>query len=491
MKINLVSSLHLNHSGVSPDTSCGDPLLMQAFVPMGLLSLKATADQAGLSADIRVSEINGLINGGGIANDNDFYDHLIDAAVQPDDDLVGLMTDADSLHHTVAIADLIKRRSPQTLVCLGGPAASPIGRSLLEAFDFVDFVVRGEGELTFAELVHSLHRGQGPAGIRGLTWRDRDGVSDNPERPLVDNLDDLPVPFHDAYAMNPAAALYLDVGRGCPFTCSFCGTAPFWKRKYRMKSIDQILREMTLVRDRYGRRHVNFSHDIFSCNRDWTHQFCEQLSEARLGMTWTCSTRTDLMDGALAADMAKAGCTEIYYGIESGSQAGQSQIHKDLDLDQARDIVRSTAAAGIHPITGFIVGYPTETFETLGATLRKFFEFLNVGGFRAHLFPLCPYHDAPLYRDNWRSAVQPAECYDLPLDGAARARGEHLRQRYPVIFASTHRYSCPQIPRKIVAASEELSANLVVMKSIWPLLLPHYDSPLDWYVRWVDWIEVA
>jgi radical SAM superfamily enzyme YgiQ (UPF0313 family) len=87
--------------------------------------------------------------------------------------------------------------------------------------------------------------------------------------------------------------------------------------------------------------------------------------------------------------MAEAGCVEIYYGIETGSSAMQHAIHKDLDLDWAREIVRSTARLGIRAVTGFIVGYPIETPETLSHTLDRFFDFLQVGGYRAHLFALC------------------------------------------------------------------------------------------------------
>jgi radical SAM superfamily enzyme YgiQ (UPF0313 family) len=489
MKISLATSLHLNHGGVSPTTVPGDPLLMQAFVPVGLLSLKATADRAALDSEIRVTEVNSLINAGTIPNDDDFYDHLVDAILDPDDVLVGLMTDADSLHHTLVIAELLKRRSPKTLVCLGGPASSPIGRLVLETFPSVDFVVRGEGEIAFVELVRTLLRGERPSGVQGLTWRDGNRVVESAERGVVENLDELPIPAFDAYDTASDAPLYMDIGRGCPFECSFCGTAPFWKRKYRMKSIDRILQEMILVRDRYGRRHVNFSHDVFTCDRDWTRRFCDRLVETKLGMTWTCSTRTDIIDPDLLGKMAMAGCVEIYYGIESGSQAVQSQIRKNLDLDRAREIVWSTAAAGIHPITGFIVGYPMETFDTLRETIGKFFDFLHVGGFRAHLFTLCPYHDSPMYKQCWQTAAELAECYDLPLSPAAGALGEKLRKGHPIAFASTHRYAVPQIPAKLLAASEELSPQLVVLKSIWPLLLPHYDSPFEWYVRWVDWIE--
>ena len=473
---------------MSPATLSGDSLVMQSFVPVGLLSLKATADRAGLDAEIRVTEVNALINAGTIANDDRFYDHLVDAILEPDDALVGLMTDADSLHHTVIIAELVKRRSPGTLVCLGGPSSSPIADLILETFPFIDFVVRGEGEITFVELIRSLQRGSGHSGNAGLTWRYRNTVVENIERGVVDNLDQLPIPAFDAYDMNSGAPLYLDVGRGCPFECDFCGTAPFWKRKYRMKSIERIVAEMRLVRDEYGRTHVNYSHDIFTCDREWTLRFCNQLAEADLRMTWTCSTRTDIIKPDVLAAMAKAGCVEIYYGIESGSPALQQQIRKNLDLDWAREIIRSTAAVGIHPITGFIVGYPMETMETLGETLAKFFDFLRVGGFRAHLFTLCPYHDSPMYRA-YQSASELAECYDLPLSSAAGARGEQLRKQHPIVFASTHRYPVPQVPARVIAASEEISARIVVLKSIWPLLLPHYDSPLEWYLRWVDWIE--
>jgi len=489
VKISLATSLHLSHAGVSPSSLPGDPLQMQSFVPIGLLSLKATADHAGLHSEIRINELNGLVNRGVISDNGHFYENLTDAILAPDDGLVGLMTDADSLHHTLIIADTIKRRSPETMVCLGGPAASPIGRSILERFPFIDFVVRGEGEITFSELIRSLDHERQFGGVRGLIWRDGDQAVENPERELVPDLDALPVPFFPGYEMEQDAALYLDVGRGCPFNCSFCATAPFWKRRYRMKSIGRITQEMTLVRNLYGRRHVNFSHDIFTCDRKWTHEFCDELIAADLGMTWTCSTRTDLIDRPLLDKMAAAGCTEMYYGIESGSQAGQAEIRKHLDLDESRKIVRSTAEAGIHPITGFIVGYPTETLETFGRTLEGFFEFLQIGGFRAHLFTLCPYHESALFEASPQVALKRAECFDLPLESAESLRTDELRQRYPIIFASSHRYVCPQVPDDLIAASEELSPKLVMLKSIWPLWLAYYESPLVWYRRWVGWIE--
>jgi radical SAM superfamily enzyme YgiQ (UPF0313 family) len=489
MKISLATSLHLNHSGVSLDSAPGGRLPMQSFVPMGLLSLKATADQANVGAEIRITEVNGLINAGRIHNDRYFYRHLVDAILAPDDAFVGLMTDADSLHHTLIIADQIKRRSPQTLVCLGGPASSPISRLILEAFPVVDFVVRGEGELTFVDLIRSLQTGSQHDKVLGLTWRDGDRAVENAERPLIDRLDSLPIPDFGAYGVVPEAPLYLDVGRGCPFNCSFCATAPFFKRRYRMKSIDRIVTELGLIRDTLSRCHVNFAHDIFTCDREWTYRFCDRLIDDDLKVSWTCSTRTDVIDPDLLKKMGEAGCVEIYYGIESGSPAIQRQIAKNLDLDWARQIIKSTVNAGIRPITGFIVGYPMETCATLNDTLRTFFEFLRIGGFRAHLFTLCPFPQSRMYREYRETVGRPAQYFDLPLESSAGALGGRLRLEHPAIFASSFRYAVPGLPARLVDASEELSAHLVLLKAIWPLLLPYYSSALEWYARWSDWIE--
>ncbi len=490
MRISLASSLHLNHGNMTPDVGGGDPIPMMSFVPVGLLSLKAYADHLGLGADIRVTEVNGLINAGKIANDDRFYDHLVDAILAEDDDFVGLMTDADSLHHTVITAQRVKSRRPDVKVCLGGPASSPMSTLLLETFPFIDYIVRSEGEETFGELIQHLQGKKAAGDILGLTWRNGSGAVENAPRLLEDDLDRLPIPAFESYDMMAGAPLYLDVGRGCPFKCAFCATAPFWKRQYRMKSIERIVEEALLIRDVYKRNQVNFSHDIFTCDRAWTLRFCDYLIRNPIQMQWTCSTRTDIIDPEVLEKLAEAGCVEIYYGIESGSQEMQKKIDKKLDLDWSRTIVEKTAAVGIRPVTGFILGYPFETYQTLADTLKRFFEFLEVGGYRAHLFTLSPFPESPMYRQFGVPHLdRPAEYYDLPLTPQAAAAGLDLKQGYPNIFASTYRYRMPELPARLVDASEEVSARVSMLRALWPHLLPHYESPLDFYQRWVDWIE--
>jgi radical SAM superfamily enzyme YgiQ (UPF0313 family) len=489
MRVSLSTSLHLDHSKISFDERPGDPPPMQAFVPVGLLSLKAAADRDGVDANVEVVEVNALINRGAIRNTDQFYDDLVDTILEKGDDLAGFMTDADSLPHTILTAQRLRHRSPHTAIVLGGPAASPISKLLMERFPFIDFVARGEAELTFVELLECLGERRKPAGVLGLTWRDGDAAVANGDRPLIADVDELPVPAYASFDMAAGAPLYLDVGRGCPFRCRFCATAPFWNRTYRMKSNERIVQETTMVRDRFARTHVNFSHDIFTCDRKWTAAFCQMLIAERVGMTWSCSTRTDIIDEDLLAAMAAAGCVEIYYGIETGSDTIQKDIDKGLDLGRSREIVRATVAAGIRPVTGFIVGHPTETLETLGDTMRHFFDFLHLGGVRAHLFPLCPFHESPMFRQHASTIDRAAECTNVPLCEPLAEEYEQFQTAHRDVFASNFRYATPSVPRQLIDACEGLSCHLVTLKSLWPLLLPCYESALDWLRRWVDWIE--
>lgn len=490
MKISLTSSLHLNHGGMTPDMGGGTPFPMLAFVPVGLLSLKAYADQFNLGADIRVNEINGLINAGKIPNDDEFYEHIVDTILKDDDEFIGLMTDADSLHHTVILADRVKARRRDVKVCLGGPASSPMATQLLDKFPSIDYIVRGEGEETFVELIQHLQGQRKASDILGLTWRDGEKAVENAGRHQEDDLDRIPIPDFEAYDMWAGAPLYLDVGRGCPFKCAFCATAPFWKRQYRMKSIERIVQEALLVRDVYKRNQVNFSHDIFTCDRSWTLEFCDYLIKNPLHMQWTCSTRTDIIDDEVLEKLAQAGCVEIYYGIETGSQELQHTIDKGLDLEWSKHIVQKTAEVGIRPVTGFILGYPYETRKTLSDTLSRFFQYLEVGGYRAHLFTLSPFPESPMYRKFGAPYVdRPAEYYDLPLTPKALEPGLELKKNHLDIFASTYRYKTPELEARLIDASEEVSARMSMLRSLWPHLIPHYESPLDFYERWVDWIE--
>jgi radical SAM superfamily enzyme YgiQ (UPF0313 family) len=489
MKIVLGSSLHLNHGMMKPDAPPGIPLPLQTFVPVGLLSLAAfVRSERPDQDDIFIKELNSIVTSSRLANDERLYDSLAEVLLADDPDLVGLMTDADSLHHTILMADALKRARPGVVTVLGGPASSPVAEDVLHRFPFVNVVVRGEGEWALADLISALDEDRPLSLVKGIAYRDGDVVTSTPDQPLLGDLDQLPLPAFDLFDTSGSDPLYLDVGRGCPFDCEFCSTAPFFKRRYRMKSAARIIDELRLLRDTYGRTHVNFAHDIFTCDYNWSMGFCSQLAEAGLEVTWTCSTRTDLVDSDLLQAMAKAGCVEIYYGIETGSQSMQTTISKNLDLDRALEVVRETVAAGIRPVTGFIVGYPEDDHVTMAETIDRFFLFLEAGGYRAHIFVLCPFQESKHYRRYRNSLNRFGEYFDLPLTDKAAEEAAHLVAEHPDLFSARYRYALTDIEEGIVDALEELSPHLANLRTLWPEILPYYSDGLDFVARWTTFI---
>ncbi|MFP5288049.1 MAG: hypothetical protein ACLGI9_20095, partial [Thermoanaerobaculia bacterium] len=164
-------------------------------------------------------------------------------------------------------------------------------------------------------------------------------------------------------------------------------------------------------------------------------------------------------------------------------------IQKHLDLDWSREIVKATSAAGIRPVTGFIAGYPMETRETFRDTLMRYFEFLDVGGYRSHIFTLKPYHEAPLYKKYGSGRFDRAsEYFELHLTGESGEECREMKAAHPEIFSTYFRYATPEIDDSLVDATEEISAQLVLLRGLWPLLLKYYDTPLDFFEGWANWI---
>ncbi|WP_160321744.1 radical SAM protein [Bradyrhizobium pachyrhizi] len=213
-----------------------------------------------------------------------------------------------------------------------------------------------------------------------------------------------------------------------------------------------------------------------------------RCNEGRRTLTWTCSTRTDVIDPELLEHMAEAGCVEIYYGIETGSQEMQQTICKGLDLNWSREIVRATAACGIRPVTGFIVGYPEETQKTFSDTIARFFDFLEVGGYRAHIFTLCPFPGALMFNNAKAGIDRRAAYLDLPLQPAVRDEADQLSQSDRNLFASHYRFATPNMPHEFISAAEEISPHIVLLRRLWPHLLPYYDEPATLFKHWTTWI---
>ena len=192
----------------------------------------------------------------------------------------------------------------------------------------------------------------------------------NPSSPIIEDLDQLPVPAYDCYPIRELelAAIRVEAGRGCPFSCTFCSTASFFGRSYRLKSTARLLAEMDGLNSIYGFNVFKLNHDLFTVNRKKVVEFCHAMLER--DYTWSCSARVDCVDPDLLELMWEAGCRDIYFGIESGSARMQAICRKRLDLDLVEPTLDITSRLGIRTVTSFITGYPEEEKEDQDSTLN-------------------------------------------------------------------------------------------------------------------------
>lgn len=487
MKICMCSSPHLDHNAFYQVHTQGSRALAVPFAPLGLLSIAACLEQQ--KQNVEIIDLNRLINNTSFESPR-FYTDLAWGICRHQPDVLGFMTDADSYHHTLAIARECKNLMPGARIVLGGPHASVTDRDTLEAFDFIDFVVRGEGEASMTELAGVLRGGRDPGSVRGLSYRSEAGdIVQNQDRPLLRELDSLPVPAFHLYQPMPTDSIYVEAGRGCPYACTFCFTAPYWKRRYRVKSPARIIREMALLNERHGLRRFHLVHDLFTTDKTWVRTFCRDLIESRLPITWTCSSRTDTVDEQLLALMGCAGCTGIYYGLEVGSHEMQKVVRKNLDLGPAIETVRQTMQEGIEVTVGIMLGFPGEPEESLKSSLELFSLLLRIGVPKLNVFRVCPFRGSLMYEQNKDGLCFDGHFRDFPLHTSLDARNRDLMMRYPAIFSGYFRYRTRVDNEDFLRGIDELSPIMGLLRYPILALLDSGMNELELLQRWAGWIH--
>lgn len=323
------------------------------------------------------------------------------AAIAPD--VVGISiwtTYAASAFH---IAKLCKEIYPNCVVVMGGPHATFKTEEILKISPHVDYMVRGEGELTMLELVRQISSGRNSvSSIPGLSFRDNNTIIHNPPRQTANDLKLFP--FSDrSLLMNEDRYTSEDMGlimssRGCPFACSYCATHT---KKVSYRPIEHIVEEIKLVISNYGTRQFSFKDDSFTVNKTRVEQFCDKLLVDKLNINWECNTRVDLVSESLLAKMKKAGCNSIKVGVESGSEHILKKMNKGITHDQIRNAAKIFRKVGIHWTGYFMMGVPGETAEEIYQTLNLMYEiqpdFASISVYEP--FPGTPMFDEGLEKE--------------------------------------------------------------------------------------------
>ena len=300
------------------------------------------------------------------------------AAFAPD--LLALSATTFTVTAAAAVAAEAKSRRPDLLAVIGGPHVSAVAEETLSRFAAFDLAVVGEGEATLAELLAALTDERPLTGVAGLVLRDGEELRVTAPRPPIADLDTLPLPawelldgFPQRYAPAPfkvrqLPAASLVSSRGCPNRCLFCDRSVFGDR-CRFHSAETVVAMVRHLRERFGVREICFEDDTFVTHRPRLEEVCRRLIELDLGVTWNCLARVNQVTAEHLALMRRAGCWQVSFGIESGSQPVLDLIGKQATLEQISKAVAMTRANGLRAKGFFILGHPGETPETLRETI--------------------------------------------------------------------------------------------------------------------------
>lgn len=318
-----------------------------------------------------------------------------------DPEMVGFSTTTSSFLDGYDLAVHMKRSRPRVKTVFGGVHVSALGAALLERFEDIDFICRGEGEITLSELAAGIE----PAAIDGLVWRDGGQIIVNKDRRPLDHLDDLPFPDYEglkgfprgyhlplfSYIRPPGATMV--TSRGCPYQCSYCDRSVF-KQSYRYNSPEYIYAHMKYLREHFEIRHINIYDDLFTANRNRIEKLCELLKAKPLGLHFNCAVRVGHTDDNLLRQLKEAGCLMVSLGIESADPAMLERHKSGVKLEEVKHTLARIKAAGLRSKGLFIMGLPGETEDSIRITSDF---IMSLGLDDMNMSKFTPFPGAPLW----------------------------------------------------------------------------------------------
>jgi radical SAM superfamily enzyme YgiQ (UPF0313 family) len=299
-------------------------------------------------------------------------------------DIVGIQMYTCDFTSAKQCVDIVKALSSHIVTMVGGPHPSGDPEGTMQCLPNADFAFVGEAESGLPKLLEFIESGGKTAinSIAGLIYRDKGNIMKN-KRGCIENPDDIPFPGWDlidprTYPDAPHGSFSKSLpiapiitSRGCPYQCTYCAVAVNTGRKYRTRSVDNIIEEIKYLRNVFGIREFHIEDDNFTLVKSRVIEFCEKLKKEKLDMDWACANgiRLDTLDKEMLTHMEKAGCYSFAVGIESGSPRVLADMRRSETLEVMTEKINMVhASTGIRMTGYFMMGYPTETREDIRKT---------------------------------------------------------------------------------------------------------------------------
>lgn len=361
MLINPPIDSVLENGHVSPVTQ----YLFFNSAPLGLLYIAAVLEQAGETVAVIDAAAEQLNVAGTVRRVEEF---------KPD--IVGVGSFTVSFETTRRLGKALKQAMPKVPVVLGSYHVTLVPDQAMSHEEF-DVGVIHEGEFTMLDIIQHYKGHKALEDVPGIVFRTPNGLHHTPHRKTFRDLDQLPFPARHLLPMNLYRPIPVDehdfpkfamiTSRGCPHACAFCQKS---RSGYRSHSPEYIVDEIEhLVRD-FGVRDIAFVDSLFCANKRRVYGICDEIIRRGVKVSWTCSTRVEVVDKPLLQRMHEAGCWRTRFGIESGSDQVLDFISKGITKEKIRNAITAAHEVGLRPKAFFIVGHMPDTRETIEETIE-------------------------------------------------------------------------------------------------------------------------
>lgn len=280
--------------------------------------------------------------------------------------IISFYTMCSNILISLLVAEYIKKKEKSTILLFAGPHASLVAKDLIQSFNYIDGIALGEGENVVVNNVLNILNNNFQ-NCKNFCYKKNQEIIYNWEcRDRVDPemISSKNYEFMYDY-LDSDKVLSIEGGRGCPFSCTFCTTKLFWGRKFVLRNVKDIVDDIEYYYKKFGCKFFEISHDLFTLNKEKLKDFCNLVQTRNLHIAWSCSSRLDVIEALDIEYMAKAGCSAIFFGIESGSHKIQKKINKNITFDNLENIVKAALKNNVKLTCSFIYGFPEENFEDI------------------------------------------------------------------------------------------------------------------------------